>query len=62
MHVDGLRYKKKKEEERKKNYIVVAVRCLVSYTVQPSMAAGNAGLDVALCVCVCVRLSVCLCL
>lgn len=41
------------EREEEKKYIVIAVRRVVSYTVHSSMTAGNAGLDVALCVCVC---------
>lgn len=38
-------------EEGEKN-IVIAVSRVVCYTVCSSMTAGNAGLDVALCVCV----------
>ncbi len=54
MDVDGLLCKKSKKWRRKrgKKYIVIAVRRVVSYTVRSSMTAGNAGLDVALCVCV----------
>lgn len=48
--------KKKKE----KKYIVIAVQRVVSYTVRSSMTAGNAGLDVALCLCECVYVCVCL--
>lgn len=38
------------EEKKKKKYIVIAVWSAVSYTAHSSMTAGNAGLDVALCV------------
>lgn len=55
MAVDVLLHKKDEMWRRKrigKKYIVIAVRRVVSYTVRSSMTAGNAGLDVALCVCV----------
>lgn len=57
MDVDGLLCKKGEKWRRKrrgKKYIVIAVQRVVSYAVRSSMTAGNAGLDVALCVCVCV--------
>lgn len=38
------------EEKKKKKYIVKAVRSAVSYTACSTMTAGNAGLDLALCV------------
>lgn len=55
MNVDVLLCRKGEKVEnarRKKKKIVIAVRHVVSYTVPSSMTAGNAGLDVALCVCV----------
>lgn len=36
--------------EKEEKYIVKAVRSAVSYTACSTMTAGNAGLDVALCV------------
>lgn len=58
MDVNGLLCKKKRKRKKKvknggekeEKYIVKAVRSAVSYTARSTMTAGNAGLDIALCV------------
>lgn len=55
MNVDVLLCKKGEKVENARRggkKIAIAVQHVVSYTVPSSMTAGNAGLDVALCVCV----------